>query len=321
MENNINGFYIEASEKAYKLLVKLGVDTKGVSCDHHIKTMGANTFLVHNNELKSTDGNPLNFKWFSNPKKVVLDDLKKIYRESDPDRTLDKFVTKLELKEVPSFEEYYKIFADLKKYLFKTKEEGLSIKFAFGLKDRIVEEFAFHKYDRMPDQDIKKHLEEKYSKIFKDDLKNCDHNKIISHPIYPTMIVDLAYISKKGKIESFKYLLDNINLNDFDVDMTVLAHAISHSKNSIVKEIVDYVNKGNKYDGSKGQFVYKIKEHINENLSNLDLDLQDKVANTFEGINKPKFDLNKAIASQNNSREEKLIDGYKKMFPGLDWDR
>lgn len=37
------------------------------------------------------------------PKKVVLDDLKKIYRESDSDRTLDKFVKKLELKEIPNF--------------------------------------------------------------------------------------------------------------------------------------------------------------------------------------------------------------------------
>lgn len=60
---------------------------------------------------------------------------------------------------------------------------------------------------------------------------------------------------------------------------------------------------------------------MNENLSNLDLDLQDKVVETFDWAKKPKFDWMEAARSQTKSREEKMIEQYKTMFPGLDFDR
>lgn len=319
---NLNGIYIEATKDTYKFLKKLGLKTPE-TYERMVNVMGVTIFMVHDNKIKGTDGDPLKCRWFENPRKLELNDLKKLYRESNPEKTLNKFLNKLDLKEMPTFKEYNRIFEKLKEYLFVSLDDGLSIPFAFGLKDEIAERIANGDIEKEGDHKTKEILQKKYSKIFeKDDILNMDINKITWHPIYPALIFEIQNITTNGKKESFKYLLENIKLNNFDIDMLGLANAVRHSQNGIVEIVLNYIkDEPSLYDGSNGNFVIrtKLQNTINEELGNLSLELQEKFVKAFDWAIKPKFDLEKAVKSENSKKEQDQIERYKEIFPGLKW--
>lgn len=165
------------------------------------------------------------------------------------------------VKELITFKEYEE---------YMNYGDGLSIKEYFSKKEKKEEEniTSIEEFLSKTDEEVFYLLWLKYNKIFiEDNIKEKDLKDISSHPIYTVLYKDLISLLELKLVKSFKYLLDNIKLNSFDIDMTLLGKSVKDNNELILEELLIYMENGGEYDGSNGLFSERIKSFIIENIN------------------------------------------------------
>jgi hypothetical protein len=200
-----------------------------------------------------------------------------------------------------------------------------SISFRDALSDGVL--FADDFYDKMSDDDMLKIIKEKLSPFFGEyDFKNKEA-PLGSHS-YIGIQSAILRTSRLGKPKCFEYLLDNVAIEYYDIDMLCVLAAIKFTNKNNEKVLNLLVDKtsDNYCDGAKGAAMLdRIKHEVNldENITKLGQMAQetiDKVRNKFKWIKFKTLEKNVNNISQDNTDWANMSVGELKKFYDNDFN-